>query len=51
MAVNASKDSKDKEKNGAMDERAKALAEAMQQIQKQFGKGAVMKLGDEGAKL
>ncbi len=33
------------------DEREKALEEAMLQIQKQFGKGAIMKLGDEGAKL
>lgn len=46
MAVNTNKD-----KNNIVDERAKALEEAMQQIQKQFGKGAVMKLGDEGAKL
>lgn len=35
----------------SQDEREKALNEAMLQIQKQFGKGAVMKLGDEGAKL
>ncbi|MCQ2544808.1 MAG: recombinase RecA [Clostridia bacterium] len=33
------------------EEREKALASAMAQIQKQFGKGAVMKLGDENAKL
>ena len=33
------------------DEREKALASAMAQIQKQFGKGAVMKLGDENARL
>lgn len=33
------------------EEREKALASAMAQIQKQFGKGAVMKLGDDGAKL
>ena len=33
------------------EEREKALASAMAQIQKQFGKGAVMKLGDDGARL
>ena len=33
------------------EERNKALEAAMQQIQKQFGKGAIMKLGDEDAKL
>ena len=33
------------------DEREKALAAAMAQIQKQFGKGAVMKLGDDTASL
>ncbi len=29
------------------DKRAQALAEAMKQIEKQYGKGAIMKLGDE----
>lgn len=33
------------------EEREKALASAMAQIQKQFGKGAVMKLGDDDARL
>jgi len=33
------------------DDKEKALAAAMQQIQKQYGQGAVMLLGDEGAKL
>ena len=33
------------------EEREKALAEAMSQIQKQFGKGSVMKLGDDSARL
>ena len=33
------------------EEREKALASAMAQIQKQFGKGAVMKLGDDSARL
>ncbi|MDO4833641.1 MAG: recombinase RecA [Bacillota bacterium] len=33
------------------EEREKALESAMAQIQKQFGKGAVMKLGDDDAKL
>lgn len=32
-------------------DREKALAAALNQIQKQFGKGAVMKLGDDDAKL
>lgn len=32
-------------------EKDKALEAAMLQIQKQFGKGAIMKLGDEGAKM
>ena len=32
-------------------DREKALDAALAQIQKQFGKGAVMKLGDDGAKL
>ncbi|MDR0424276.1 MAG: recombinase RecA [Clostridiales Family XIII bacterium] len=33
------------------EEKEKALEAALAQIQKQFGKGAIMKLGDEGAKL
>ncbi len=33
------------------DERNKALEAAMQQIQKQFGKGAIMKLGDGAVKM
>lgn len=33
------------------DDKDKALAEAMQQIQKQFGKGAIMKLGDESTHM
>ena len=33
------------------EEREKALAGAMAQIEKQFGKGAVMKLGDDNARL
>ena len=33
------------------EERNKALQSAMEQIQKTFGKGAVMKLGDDNAKL
>lgn len=32
-------------------DKEKALASAMQQIQKQYGQGSVMLLGDEGAKL
>ncbi len=33
------------------DEKSKALEAAMLQIQKQFGKGSIMKLGDEDAKM
>lgn len=33
------------------EDKNKALEAAMQQIQKQFGKGAIMRLGDEDAKL
>lgn len=33
------------------EDKEKALQDALQQIQKQFGKGAVMKLGDESAKM
>ena len=33
------------------DERDKALEAAMLQIQKKYGKGAVMKLGDDGARM
>lgn len=44
MAVN-----KNQPKNS--DDREKALEAALAQIQKQFGKGAVMKLGDDDAKL
>ena len=38
-------------KTASKEERDKALDAAMAQIQKQFGKGAVMKLGDDGAKM
>ena len=44
MAVN-----KNQPKNS--DDREKALEAALAQIEKQFGKGAVMKLGDDDAKL
>lgn len=40
-----------KQVNIKNDDREKALEAALNQIQKQFGKGAVMKLGDDGAKL
>jgi len=46
LAVN-----KNDNKNGNANDRDKALAEALLQIEKQFGKGAVMKLGDDGAKM
>ena len=42
MAVNNTINKEDKDK---------ALEAALQQIQRQFGKGAIMKLGDEGAQL
>lgn len=38
-----------REKNSGMEERQKAVAGAIQQIEKQFGKGSIMKLGDENA--
>ncbi|NOQ69400.1 MAG: DNA recombination/repair protein RecA, partial [Gammaproteobacteria bacterium] len=31
------------------DNRKKALAAALSQIERQFGKGSVMRMGDEGA--
>lgn len=34
-------------KPATQDERARALAAAMAQIEKQFGKGAIMRLGDD----
>jgi len=36
---------------GSMEEKRKALEIAMEQIEKQFGKGSVMKLGEDAAKL
>ena len=36
---------------GNLNEKDKALEAAMLQIEKQFGKGAIMKLGSEGAKM
>ena len=41
-SINLSKDSSDREK---------ALNSALSQIEKQFGKGAVMKLGDDSAMM
>lgn len=38
-----------REKNSGMEERQKAVAGAIQQIEKQFGKGSIMKLGDENS--
>ena len=35
----------------SQDERAKAIKEAIGQIDKEFGKGSVMRLGDEGAQI
>lgn len=36
-------------KNSTEEERLKAVSSAMQQIQTQFGKGSIMKLGDQGS--
>jgi len=36
---------------GSMEEKRKALEIAMEQIEKQFGKGSVMKLGEDASKL
>lgn len=47
----ANKDIKDVNMNINKSEKEKALKEAMAQIQKQFGQGAIMKLGDDSAKL
>lgn len=38
-------------KSASKEDRDKALNEALAQIQKQFGKGAVMKLGDDSARM
>ncbi len=40
-----------KEKNMIKEEKQKALDAALAQIEKQFGKGSVMKLGDQGAHM
>lgn len=42
---------KQKTKSIEIKDKDKALEEALTQIQKQYGKGAIMKLGDENAKL
>ncbi len=47
----ASKEIKEVNVNINKSEKEKALKEAMAQIQKQFGQGAIMKLGDDSAKL
>ena len=38
-------------KTASREERDKALDAALAQIQKQFGKGAVMRLGDDSARM
>lgn len=48
MAAAKAKDSKDEIK---FEDKQKALDAALSQIEKQFGKGAVMKLGDDSAKM
>ncbi|MFB0970606.1 MAG: hypothetical protein QMB26_04460, partial [Pseudomonadales bacterium] len=40
------KDSKDKQAKAADPQKAKALDAALSQIERQFGKGTVMRLGD-----
>jgi recombination protein RecA len=42
-------ETKKAEKNPGLEERQKAVAGAIQQIEKQFGKGSIMKLGDENS--
>ena len=51
MAIN--KDDKNKGSNGSVskDDKNKALDEALKQIQKQYGQGAIMKLGDDTARM
>ena len=49
MATNKSKDIIDI--NATREEREKALEAALNQIEKQYGKGAVMRLGDDSARL
>jgi recombination protein RecA len=51
MAVNANKEIKEINVAVNKEEKEKALEAALAQIQKQFGKGAIMKLGDESARL
>lgn len=48
MAAAKAKDNKDEFK---FEDKQKALDAALSQIEKQFGKGAVMKLGDDSAKM
>lgn len=48
MAAAKAKDNKDEIK---FEDKQKALDAALSQIEKQFGKGAVMKLGDDSAKM
>lgn len=48
MAAAKAKDSKDEIR---FEDKQKALDAALSQIEKQFGKGAVMKLGDDSAKM
>ena len=49
MASNNNKISKGRIDN--IEEREKALADALDQIQKQYGKGSIMKLGDASAQM
>ena len=52
MATNKSKDMKDMiDINATREEREKALEAALNKIEKQYGKGAVMRLGDDSARL
>jgi recombination protein RecA len=47
MADTKSKDTKDTKDTGAGEGKVKALGMALEQIEKQFGKGSIMKLGEE----
>ncbi len=50
MASNKDAKAKTVERSANQSEKDKALEAAMLQIQKQFGKGAIMRMGDEGAR-
>jgi recombination protein RecA len=47
MAPKAAKETPSSPKNGSANDREKALETALAQIERQFGKGSIMKLGEE----